>query len=226
MIRSHDDLIRIEVIKSIGNIPPVAADFSIINLPVSAECARNELMSIYNSPTARHISLLLNRHKKKDKVDAMLNVTIAQSIGFEFFDTVSIWYERPSSCSNNGFLPVCEIGNVFHKGPAPDAKSTEWFGDETSNATNLWNVSPQKEEKSQATYYQKFCWEVPLLLLSMSKPLEHKRFIYDAELTDGELESLFSFVRYFNIGVQLHETSEAMALHIIRRYAAEYGDKK
>lgn len=226
MIRSHDDLIRIEVIESIGNIPPVTADFSIINLPVNPESAKNELSCIYNSPTTRHIVLMLNRQKRKNKIDSMQNLIIAEKVGFEYFDSVSIWYERPSSCSNNGFLPVCETGHLFYKGAAPDARATAWFGDDTANATNLWNVSPQEHEKSQATYYQKFCWEVPLLLLSMAKPLEHKRFIYDAELTDSELDSLFSFVKYFNIGVQLYSTSESMALHIIRRYAAEYGDKK
>lgn len=226
MIRSHDDLIRIEVVESIGNFPPVAADFSIVNLSVNPEHAKTALQSIYNSPTSRHVSLLLNRHKRKDKVDAMQNLSIAQKIGFEYFDTVGIWYEKPSSCSNNGFLPVCEVGHLFYKGAAPDAKTTEWFGDDTSNATNLWNVSPQDKEQMQATYYQKFCWEVPLLLLSLVKPLEHKRFVYDAELTDGELDSLFAFVRYFNIGVQLYQTSESMALHILRRYATEFGEKK
>lgn len=226
MIRSHDDLIRIEVIENRGNIPPVAADFSIINLPLSAAGAHTEMSSVYNSPTARHVSLLLNRYKRKEQLDALQNVLIAGKVGFEFFGSVSIWYEKPSSCSNNAFLPVCETGYLFYKGTQPDAKTTEWFGDGTSNATNLWNVSVQEAEKAPATYYQKFCWEVPLLLLSLAKPLEHRRFIYDAELTDGELDSLFSFVRHFNIGVQLYETSEAMALHIIRRYAADYGEKK
>jgi hypothetical protein len=226
MIRSHDDLIRIEVIENRGCIPPVASDFSIINLPLSMTGAQMELSSIYNSPTARHVSLLLSRYKRKEQLESLQNVTIAEKVGFDFFGSVSIWYEKPSSCSNNAFLPVCETGYLFYKGAQPDAKATEWFGDGTSNATNLWNVSVQEHEPSQATYYQKFCWEVPLLLLSLAKPLEHRRFIYDAELTDSELSSLFSFVRHFNIGVQLYETSESMALHIIRRYAADYGDKK
>lgn len=226
MIRSHDDLIRIEVIKNINNIPPVVSDFSIIDLPLSADEAHFSLLSIFNSPTPRHITLLLNRQKRKDRVDALMNLSIAQKIGFEYLDTVSIWYERPSTCSNNGFLPVCEVGYLFYKGAAPDVKTTAWFSDDKNNATNLWNVSAQPTEPRQVTYYQKFSWEIPLLLMSMSKPLENRRFIYHTELSDPEYESLFRFCKQYKMGVQLYSTSDATALHIIRSYNTDYTTKK
>jgi hypothetical protein len=226
MIRTHDDLIRIEVVKNIGNITPVVADFSIIDLPANAEEARSLLSSIYNNPSLRHISLILNRNKKKDKIDSLTNLTIAHKVGFEYLDTVSIWYEKPSTCSNNGFLPVAETGYIFYKGVMPDVKTTAWFSEDKSNATNLWNVSPQPKEPKQVTYYQKFSWEIPLLLLSMSEPLEHRRFIYISDLSEAEHESLFMFCKTHNIGVQLYSTSDSAALHLIRSYNTDYTTKK
>ena len=226
MIRSHDDLIRIEVIKDIGDIMPVAADFSIIDLPMDADKAKSLLLSIFNSPVSRHTTLLLNRHKRKDRIDATMNLIIAQNIGFEYLDTVTIWYERPSTCSNNGFLPVSEIGHLFYKGASPDVRTTAWFSDDKSNATNLWNISSQENEPKQVTYYQKFAWEIPLLLMSMSNPMENRRFVYKAELTESEHESLFKFCRQHNVSVQLYSDSDANALQMVRGYNADYGIKK
>jgi len=173
---------------------------------------------LFNNSSSKHVTLLLNRQKRKDKVDAMSNLPLAIDVGFEYLDTVSIWYEKPSSCSNNSFLPVCEIGYLLYKGIMPEVKNTAWFGEETSNATNLWNVTPSDNEKSNATYFQKFCWEVPLLLLTMSKPMESRRFVYDAELTNTELQSIFRFCRNFNIGVQLFAKTDKEGAEIIRSY--------
>jgi hypothetical protein len=224
MIRSHDDVIRVSVVESIGDATPVAADFSIINLPIDAEQAKRALSNLYNAPTARHVALLLNRHRRKDRLAVNGHIAKAESFGLSYLDTVSIWYERPSSCSNNGFLPMCEVGQLVYKGATPDVKSTEWFGDDTSNATNLWGVTTQDEEGKQLTYHQKFCWEVPLLLLSLSKPLEYRRFVYAADLTEQELPLLFKFCRHFNIGVDLYVNSDKLATHIVRSYAAEFSE--
>lgn len=222
MIRSHDDLIRVEVVSNPNIVMPVAADFSIINLPLDPTHTKDSLTNLFNSPTSRHITLLLNRHRRKDKVLAMTNLKIAIDVGFEYLDTVSIWYEKPSSCSNNGFLPTCEIGYLFYKGVAPDVGTTSWFGDGTSNATNLWGVTPQEKENRPSTYYQKFAWEIPLLLLSMSNPLEHRRFVYNDDLSEPELDSLFRFCRHFNIATQIFTTTQANGLHIIRLYNTDY----
>jgi len=226
MIRSHDDLIRIEVVKNINKFSPVIADFSIIDLPANVDEAKFILSNIFNNSNSRHIILILNRQKRKDRIDSVVNLSIAQKTGFEYLDTVSIWYERPSTCSNNGFLPVCEIGYIFYKGPLPDLKTTNWFADEKSNATNLWNVSSQPNEPRSVTYYQKFAWEIPLLMMSMVKPLENRRFIYNVEISEPEYESLFQFCRYHKIAVQLYSTSDATSLHIIRSYNTNYTTTK
>lgn len=222
MIRSHDDLIRVEVVEDISNAAPIASDFSIVNLPLNAQKATMTMANLFNAPTERHLTMIVNRHRRKDRLAATVNLGTVVAQGFEFLDTVSIWYEKPSSCSNNGFLPVCEVGHLFYKGAMPDVKTTEWFGDQTSNATNIWAVTPHEDEGKTATYYQKFCWELPLLLLSMAKPLEHRRFLYGAEITEAELETLFKFCVQFNIGVQLIVDSDKMGLYIVRRYNADY----
>jgi hypothetical protein len=226
MLRSHDDLIRVEVVENIGNISPCAVDFSMVNVPVSNAQFKNVMDILYNSPTQKHITLLLNRHARKDRISALSN--IGKISNFEYLDTISIWYERPSSCSNNGFLPVCEVGQLFYKGSIPDASVTAWAGEETSNATNLWSATPMIGEKNDKgfTYYQKFCWIVPSILMSLAQPLENRRFACLIDMLDSEYDSLFRFCRHYKIGVQLYVNTEAQAVHIIRQYGADYSDKE
>ena len=222
MIRSYDDLIRVDVIGNVCNSVSLVGDFSIINLPLYKSDSQNLFKNLFNNPSSKHITLLLNRHKRKDKLEAMKNLPFVTEAGFEYLDSISIWYEKPNSCSNNGFLPVCETGYLFYKGTTPDVKNTAWFGEDTSNATNLWNVTSSEKEGSQATHYQKFCWEIPLLLLSMSKPLENRRFVYNIELSDQELDSIFRFCKFYNIGVQLFASTDQQGGNIVRTYNTNY----
>jgi hypothetical protein len=220
MLISRDGLIRVEVSKKTLLSNPGAADFSIVNLPCHNPDATEMLHTLINTSASKHVMLLLTRHRRQDRMKALSAVPFAESAGFEYLDTATIWYEKPSSCSNHGFLPVAEVGYIFYKGgSAPDVKQTEWFGDGTSNATNLWGVSPQENEQRPATYHQRFCWEVPLLLMSLAKPLEYRRFIYAAELSDVEIEPLFRFCKKFNMGVLIWAPTDQVADQWIRTYA-------
>jgi hypothetical protein len=223
MIRSHDDLIRIEV-ANIATAPIPPTDFSILSIPDSEQSAKSLMRHLFDSPTSRHTTLLLNRKPRQKRLQTLKLLPEIASIGFEYLDSVTIWYEKPTSCSNHGFLPVAEHAHLFYKGLIPDVKTTKWFGDETANATNLWGVTSQPKENRPVTYFQRFCWEIPLLLLSLTKPLEHNRFMYGVEIAEQDLASLFGFVRHFNIGVCLFAPTDQAALHIVREYESEFGN--
>jgi hypothetical protein len=196
--------------------PP--ASWSVINLPVDQVEARDMFKNLFNTPTARHVSLALCRHRRKERLGATANVAFSQTMGWHYLDTVSIWYEKPSTCSNNGLLPVAEPGFLLYKGDTPDAKRTSWFGQDIANATNLWNLAPQEDEDGAYSYYQRFSWELNMLLMSLATPLEHTRFIYAAPLAESDWTGLFKFCKHFMVGVQLYVKTHAEAEAVVAAY--------
>jgi hypothetical protein len=116
-------------------------------------------------------------------------------------------------------LPISEPGYLLYKGDAPDTKKTAWFSSDESqpNATNLWNLATQPGEGTW-TYYQKFSWEMNLLLMSMTSPSEHNRFIYGLEPSEGDLELIFKFCVQHQMGVQLYAKTHFDAESIINSY--------
>lgn len=217
MFKTRDGSVRIDIAEDLSEVSFPASDFSIINIPTDHEEAEDLFKNLYNSPAFRHISLVLCRHKRSDRMRAMSNF---DRIGkFSYLDSVHIWYERASSSSNNGFLPVSEQGVLLYKGSTPDVRKTEWFSQDGqhSNATTLWNVAPSEGEGISSTYFQKFCWEVLLLLMSMSAPLEHNRFIYGFP-ANGDAISLFKFCKKFNINVQLYVKTAKEASDLLEKY--------
>lgn len=218
MFKTRDGLVRIDIAEDLSEVIFPPADFSILNMPHDHEEAADLFTNLFNSPTSRHISLVFCRHKRGDRLRAMSNF---DHIGnWNYLDSIHVWYEKASSSSNNGFLPVSEQGIVLYKGSVPDVKKTEWFSsDDTqySNATTLWNVASQPNEGSTSTYYQKFCWEIPLLLTSMAAPIEHKRFIYGFP-TNGDEESIFKFCKLYGFSIQLYVKTAKEASDLIERY--------
>lgn len=215
MIASKDGLIRIDQAASLASVVFPPASWSVVNLPIEADDAERMFKNLYNSPTSRHICLVLCRHRRKERLAATAN--ISKAIQWSYLDTVSIWYEKPSTCSNNGLLPVAEPGFLMYKGDTPDAKRTEWFGDGLANATNLWNLATQADEGAHS-YYQKFSWEMNMLLMGLAGPLEHGRFIYGMPLVESDRRLIFGFCRHFDIGVQLYAKTHYEAEEIIREY--------
>ena len=175
--------------------------------------AEEAFSQLFNTPTDRHVCLVVNRHKKDERVDALANLRCVG--GFKYFDSVHIWYEKASGASNTSFMPLCESGYLFYKGEMPDVKRTAWFSDDQTNATNLWAVSPNDGEIRPHTYYQKFNFETALLLHSLTLPSATRRFIYGL---DGHDENLFAFCRKHNVGVFLFANSSKKAKEILDDY--------
>src|SRR5690606_9110157 len=135
----------------------------------------------------------------------------------------SLLYEKPKSCSNNGFLPLSEIGFVLYKGQTPDTGSTKWFKDDYNNATNIWDLNNHPDEGDGIngfTYYQRFSWELNCLMMSMAGPLIHRRFIYNLPLNDNELLSLFKFCVQFDLMAELYTETYSEASRIRDKYNA------
>jgi len=205
-MRTQDGVIQIETTKLGDSIFP-AADFTMANIPIEQGEAEDFLKNLYNIPVERHILLLFCRHSREDKTKALANIhagmsavkaagIAAKTPGAEwnFLDSVSVWYEKPSTSSNIGLLPVSEEAFIFYKGAVPNIKNTSWFGSGSPNATTTWGVSPAEYEKRAHTYYRKFSWEVALLMATMSDPAQTGRFIY---ALDGDYEHVFKFCREY-----------------------------
>ena len=204
MLKTKDNRIEIEIVKDISGAIFYPSDWSIINVPHDADSAKRLFSNLYNTAVSRHVILGLFRYRRKERVSSMSCVKEAESAGWTYLETVNISYEKPSSCSNNGFLPMSEVGVIFYKGDIPDTKGTAWFSDDKSNATNLWDISPQEKESSVASYYQKFNWETSLLIKSMIGNGETRRFVYGFALDEEELRSLYAFCREYYLTARIY----------------------
>jgi len=211
MLKTSDERITITPASSASDIVFEPADWSVSNIPTTADEADALARHLYYMPVNNHVALLLCRHKRKERlkglsmVNSFVNRSKSDPVEWKFLDTVCIWYEKPSSCSNNGLLPVSEPGFLVYKGSIPDTSKTKWFNEEHSNATNLWNLSSQPEEENKflSTYHQKFSWEMNLLLMSLCGPLEYRRFIYAFPMNETELRSLHKMCVVHDLKAQL-----------------------
>jgi hypothetical protein len=200
------NFIQAEVVKSISDAIFQPSDWSVINIPHSEADAVNLLSNLYNSPVSNHVCLILCRHRRKFRLEALSNIRRAER-DWHFLDTVTISYEKPSSCSNNGFLPISEVGFIVYKGTSPDTRQTKWFNDSLSNATTMWDLRRQEDEGKPA-YFQKFSWEMNLLMLSLSSILESSRFVYGLPVKREEIRTIYNFCAKFGITAQLYVESQ------------------
>jgi len=159
-------------------------------------------------PSHRHVSLITNRHRRKDRIKGLSSLSAFDNKRWKFLDNVNISYGKPSTCSNNGFLPLCEQGYVFYKGDTPDTRNTSWASDkEYNNATNEWVLFPRDIENKlfRQTYCQKFSWDLQYLLMSLCGMLEYSRFIYGtgSSLSSAEIKSIYFFCKKNSLTVEL-----------------------
>ena len=105
MFRSKDGLITIEIVRDISEAVFSNTDFSILNVPFESGKTRKMFRSLYNSPTTKHLSMVLCRHQRKNRLAALANY---DNLPLKYLDTVNLTYEKATSCSNNGFLPMSE----------------------------------------------------------------------------------------------------------------------
>jgi hypothetical protein len=217
MYKSKDSTININVARSSGFALFAPADWSIINLLPSPEETKNTFNNIYQTPTNRHVMLAVCRQKRKERLQAISNVKLSGP--FNYLETVNISYEKPKACSNNGFLPLSEPGFVFYKGNLPSIEKTKWFREDYNNATNTWDLSVQDPiSEGQNSYYQRFSWELNLILLSLASPLSLRRFIYALPLNEDEQKSMFEFCHKYHLKVEILVEESKEAIQILKNY--------
>jgi len=204
-----DNIIQVEVVRSLGDAIFQPADWSILNLPTSKAEANSMMKNLYNTPVSRHVTLLVCRHQRKNRLQALSNLAKATQT-WKFLDSISITYDKPSSCSNNGFLPIAEHGFLVHKGETPDPKRTRWFNESASNATTLWDVGSKAYEGNH-TRYQRFSSELNLIMYSLCGMLETRKFIYGVSIRREEVRPLYCFCREHMLTAQLYVTSQEEA---------------
>lgn len=173
-------------------------------------------------PVERHVMMMVTRHRRKDRVEAISNLAIVQGTTFDYYDSVTIEYQRPASSSNSGLLPLSEPAYLFYRGEAPDAGRTKWFRDGSNNATTVWDVAAQPGE-GEPTQHQRFCWELHQLMMSLTTPRTHNRFNLVCPIGQKEYDRLFQFCRVHSIGVNICTDDEDQASEIIEQYRSNYG---
>ena len=211
MYRSKDGKVSVDVVQTLNEAVLPAADFSMINVPVNTVEALGAFEQLFNTPTHKHVCLAFVRHTRQVKLQALANIIKSP---FLYLDTVHIWYEKPSSSSNIGFLPIAEDAYVLYKGEAPTPKNTVWFGDGQPNATNMWGVAPAEREGRAHTHYKHFAWEIGLLLYSICQPVQVRKFIY---ALDEDHPHVLKFCREYNLDVHIITKSDEEAKKIISR---------
>jgi hypothetical protein len=198
-MQTKDGLLEVIKVANLSNVIFAPADWSVVNLPTEAPQTAQLANLLYNTPVSNHVSLVLCRHSRKNRVQSM--ATIGHFDGkWKYLDNITVLYEKPNSGSNNGLLPVSEHAYLFYKGEVPNTKATSWFRAEDghANATNHWDVGLQPGEEDGA-YYQGFSWELNLLLKSMCGFLEHRCFIHAVETHADELISIYKFCEKYII---------------------------
>jgi hypothetical protein len=213
MFKTRDKLINIEGVESVGDIVFHPSDWSVINSPPDPREAADVFTRLYNTPGTNHVSLVVFRQRKRLRLNAFASISGIPG-DWNYLDTVSITYQKPSSCSNNGLLPISEVGVLLYKGVSPEVKRTAWFSSGYDNSTNLWDLGLQAEEGDKSLYFQKFSWEMNLLLKSLCGSLEHRAFTYTPFMTASEIKSVYAFCKMYQIRAYLYakDTKDAEKL--------------
>lgn len=196
--------------------PPV--DFGFVNVPETASDTKQLFTNLWNTTAARSLILAFTRHKRHNKLAAMANLYSIES--WEYFDTITVQYEKTLGSNNGRFVPISEQAVLFYKGEQPDAAQTSWFSDSRTNATNLWDVTARPEEGNEFTYSGRFSWEMGLLLYSMTKPLAHRTMLYTL---DTDHENAIGFARHLKLKMHTVVQTDAEAKEMIKTYEGKYG---
>lgn len=212
MYRSKDGKITVEVVTKMDNLGALpAAAFSLVNIPVLPMESKTLFERLYNTPSKNHIVLAFARHSRATKLESLGNLG---SIPFKFLDQIHIWYEKPSSSSNIGLLPVAEDAYIFYKDDAPKVKNTNWYSVDHPNASNMWGVTPYSGEGRAHTHYRYFSWEVALLLWTMANPIETRKLIYGLE---DDHYHVLKFCREYDFSAHILTKASEEAQKIIAR---------
>jgi hypothetical protein len=212
-LRSKDDVIRIDVVNSVCNAIFPACDGSIVQAAVDPIEHKALMFNLWNAPTDKHVCIVLPRQRRSQTTQVLSNVANTQN--WNFLDCVNICYEKTVQSNASSFVKNSETGYLFYKGDFPNLDKTKWFNPEYSNATTTWYLSPQPEETLRNSSYQRFCWDLMLLLVTLSQPLRYGRFVYGLDPND---DNILNFAAFHQIPLQLYTDDPNRAQEIVETY--------
>jgi len=213
LIRSTDDIIRIDIVKSLSHAIFPACDGSIVAASSDPIEHKAIMFNLFNAPSDKHICMVLPRQRRSQTLAVLSN--ISQTQNWQFLDCVNIIYEKTVQSNASSFVRNSETGYLFYKGDFPNLEKTRWFNPDYSNATTTWNLAPQPEETIRNSSYQRFCWEILLLIVTLCQPLHYGRFVYGLNPDD---ENILYFASYHQIPIQLYTDNPEKAQSIINKY--------
>lgn len=197
--------ITLELVKDYASAVYPPADWSIVSVPESLEQTKTLSSLLYNTSVSNHVVVALSRNSRRKRLDAL--GYIKEFTGnWDYLDSVFISYPKTSTHSS-GFVPLAEMANIFYKGVRPNIPATSWFsGDVIQNAGNLWDLSSQPNEDKLS--FQKFSWEMNLIILSMISPMEQRKFVYAVDCNTDDVQALIAFCKKFELSCHLCTTDE------------------
>ena len=218
MFQSKDKVLTIHTGEEPTQVVFSPADFGFVNVPEGSEDTKQLFKNLYNTTAARSIIMAFTRHKRHNRLAALSNLYVIES--WEYFDTITLQYEKTLGSNNGRFVPISEQAHLFYKGDQPDASKTSWFSDSRTNATNLWDVQARPEDGNEFTYSGRFSWEMGLLIYSMAKPLAHRTLIYTL---DTDHENAIAFARHLELKIHCVVKDSETATALLKGYQEKYG---
>ena len=218
MFQTKDKVLTIHTADEPTSVAFPPADFGFINVLETAQDTKTLFKNLWNTPASRTLLMAFSRHKRHNKLAAMANFYAIES--WEYFDTITLQYEKTLGSNNGRFVPISEQAVLFYKGDQPDAGQTSWFSESRTNATNLWDVNARPEEGNEFTYSGRFSWEMGLLLYSMCKPLAFRTMLYTL---DTDHENAIAFARHLKLKMHTVLKDDDQAKLMIKEYEGKYG---
>ena len=112
-MRSEDDIIRVDVVKSLAHAIFPAADGSIVPALLDETEHRALMHNLYHSPSDKHVTLVLPRVRRSQYIPVLQHVSKIQD--WEFLDVVSVIYEKTVQSNASSFVRNSEPGFLFYK---------------------------------------------------------------------------------------------------------------
>lgn len=160
-----------------------------MNIPKDKKDAAKLAKSLINTPVLNQICLLVVRGTRKERPEMISNLSEFTKIGWNYFDSVTINYSKPTSSPKNSLVPISEHAYVLYKGQISPRVS------EYDSELNLWNI-----ENGQ---YQRFSSKILKNLISMRYGFETRNVILSHKVSKEEIPLIEEFCSDFDMNVTL-----------------------
>lgn len=225
MYESKDGFLVVDVVKDVHTAILRPSDCSVFVAHPSEAKTQELAKAIANAATYKHVSLFLNRGKKNEYLRVMYAMSQVESL--KFSDQVVLTYQNTNN-KGAGITQMAEAAWLFYKGNPPTYSETRWFRDGFANASNHWDLSayhddPKKPAVEKPTVFGQFSWDLGLLLLTASYPLEFRSLTWGLNPND---QGLHLFASTFKVKIYGFAPSHEEAKMAVDAYELTTGGAK